>query len=520
MTEDEVAAQGAASEGSAWWDLLVVSTLVVGTPILILGINIRRGATAVGPIVLMFAVAILTWIVAALVAKRIGWSKALAVSAVGVIVFYNWTSLVDMPRELGLTWIPAVLVPALILIGGSLIVLRARSLVSFRMVALAMSAGSFIVGVPAIATWVGGDPDPPLPVEIHQLGEGAKPDVVVVVLDGYGRADVLEEIYGFDNTPMLSYLDSVGFEVADRARSNYSMTVASLSSSLSMAYSVPEGSAATERGEAAMHTATSGQNSFMQSFSASGYEIVYVESGWAGSRCGEVVDVCVRASLYDEMGGIILHRTPFYDPVSDFLGHPFTHNGVRVLEQLPALVAAEAARPRLIFAHSTVPHGPLLLREDCSVDAAADRAGANVGVPWMEPEQLTERRGYYVEQVRCVNSWMLALVEALDDDAIVLIVGDHGPDSLGQPALVPSGWTSDAAWERMSILTALRAPASCLDMVYPEITLINSFRLVMRCLGADMPFLEDVSYVYPHPPFARLDDGSLVVSTRLDEFRR
>ena len=138
----------------------------------------------------------------------------------------------------------------------------------------------------------------------------------------------------------------------------------------------------------------------------------------------------------------------------------------------------------------------------------------------MEQDQTAERRGYYIEQVQCVNSKVRAMVEALDDDAIVLIIGDHGPDSFGQPGLPPRQWTPDAAWERMSILTAVRAPDHCSDLLYPEITLVNTFRLVLRCLGADIGFVDDISYVYPHPPFARNDDGSFVRSARLDRFTR
>ena len=487
---------------------------------LLLGVNIRRGATALGPVVLCFVVVVLGWTIAAVLKRWIGWSKALLILAGVVGVFYNWGALVRIPRQQSASWVPGMLVPLLAVVLVATIVVRLRSLMGFRLVALAMSSGSFIVGVPSIVDWLAGEPDPALASEAMQLSVDPAPDVVVLVLDGYGRGDVLDELYHFDNTPFFSFLESAGFTLAEGARANYSMTVASLSSAMSMAYTFPAGSSPTERGEAAMHAAIAGANSFMRSFDESGYEIVYLESGWAGSRCGVIVDTCVHSSLYDELAGVLLNRTPFYAAAAERLGHPFTCNGIRVLDQLPEVISRRAARPRLIFAHSTVPHGPLFLAADCTVDPDSARSGSKVGFGWMEQDQTAERRGYYIEQVQCVNSKVRAMVEALDDDAIVLIIGDHGPDSFGQPGLPPRQWTPDAAWERMSILTAVRAPDHCSDLLYPEITLVNTFRLVLRCLGADIGFVDDISYVYPHPPFARNDDGSFVRSARLDRFTR
>ena len=396
-------------------------------------------------------------------------------------VFYNWGALVRIPRQQSVSWVPGMLVPLLAVVLVATIVVRLRSLMGFRLVALAMSSGSFIVGVPSIVDWLAGEPDPALASEAMQLSVDPAPDVVVLVLDGYGRGDVLDELYEFDNTPLFSFLESAGFTLAEGARANYSMTVASLSSAMSMAYTFPEGSSPTERGEAAMHAAIAGANSFMRSFDESGYEIVYLESGWAGSRCGVIVDTCVHSSLYDELAGVLLNRTPFYAAVAERLGHPFTYNGIRVLDQLPGHLATcrQTATHLCPFDRAT---RPLFLAADCTVDPDSARSGSKVGFGWMEQDQTAERRGYYIEQVQCVNSKVRAMVEALDDDAIVLIIGDHGPDSFGQPGLPPRKWTPDAAWERMSILTAVRAPDHCSDLLYPEITLVNTFRLVLRCL--------------------------------------
>ncbi len=65
---------------------------------------------------------------------------------------------------------------------------------------------------------------------------GYAPDVYYIILDAYGRADVLEEMFGYDNTPFLQSLESKGFYVAECAQSNYAQTMLSLTSSLNFDY--------------------------------------------------------------------------------------------------------------------------------------------------------------------------------------------------------------------------------------------------------------------------------------------
>ena len=57
------------------------------------------------------------------------------------------------------------------------------------------------------------------------------PDIYYIILDGYGRSDVLKR-YGYDNSPFLNSLRDLGFVVAECAQSNYAQTKLSVSSSL------------------------------------------------------------------------------------------------------------------------------------------------------------------------------------------------------------------------------------------------------------------------------------------------
>ena len=73
-------------------------------------------------------------------------------------------------------------------------------------------------------------------------------DIYHIVLDGYPRADVLDDLYGLDNGPFLAALRTRGFCVADSARSNYAQTLLSVVSTLTGRY-FEEPDVSTNEGE-------------------------------------------------------------------------------------------------------------------------------------------------------------------------------------------------------------------------------------------------------------------------------
>ncbi len=75
----------------------------------------------------------------------------------------------------------------------------------------------------------------PLPTEAA-AHDANRPDIYYIILDGYGRSDVLQRYYDFDNAEFLEGLRHRGFYVADKSSTNYPYTAHSLSSSLNMRY--------------------------------------------------------------------------------------------------------------------------------------------------------------------------------------------------------------------------------------------------------------------------------------------
>ncbi|HZP01420.1 MAG TPA: hypothetical protein VFD30_14105, partial [Terriglobia bacterium] len=63
-----------------------------------------------------------------------------------------------------------------------------------------------------------------------------RPDIFYFVLDGYGRSDVLREIYGYDNTGFLKGIERRGFYVLPESRANYAQTELCIAATLNMDY--------------------------------------------------------------------------------------------------------------------------------------------------------------------------------------------------------------------------------------------------------------------------------------------
>ena len=106
------------------------------------------------------------------------------------------------------------------------------------------------------------------------------PDVYYIILDAYGRSDVIKDLYDYDNSSFISYLKEKGFFVADESHSNYNQTVLSLPSSLNMDYindlAVQMGAASTDRRPLLEKIA---DNQVSEIFKGLGYQFVTFDTG-------------------------------------------------------------------------------------------------------------------------------------------------------------------------------------------------------------------------------------------------
>ena len=320
-----------------------------------------------------------------------------------------------------------------------------------------------------------------------------KPDVYYIILDGYGRQDVLLNEFGYDNSDFIAELQARGFYVAECSQSNYAHTLYSLSSSLNYDYQDAFGAADdSERISLLKHGAVRAE------FESLGYSIVAFPTGWSMTEWTD-------ADVYPDYGQSFTTLTEFetlfldttalrvatdYDRLNSKTTPYSNARRLRVLSMIETLKEIPSREGSyFVFAHFVIPHPPYSF-------------GANG--EWLEINVYTasyeEIARAYLNQVEYISGEILTIVDVIQNESdvppIIILQGDHGP---------PPDLTNDPAI-RMPILNAYFLPEVDADQVlYPSISPVNSFRVVLnRYFGANLPLLEDRSYFAPNQDHARL----------------
>ena len=314
-----------------------------------------------------------------------------------------------------------------------------------------------------------------------QARQSGRPDIYHIILDAYGREDILKNHLGFDNSSFIAALRARGFYVADCSQSNYAYTEYSLSSTLNYDY-LDNLHVNTE----VKRIAILKRNAVRSFLEAQGYRIISAPTGWEMTEWKDAdlyLEFDRTYSALPEFEKLVMDTTVLRI-VSDFNLfniNRFTNNlhRSRVLSLLKHLKRLPTEEGELfVFAHFVIPHQPY-------------RFGPNG--EWIEdrPEDFGEA---YIGQVIFINHEILQVIDTIlaksEIPPIIIIQGDHGPP----PKLAPS------AAQKMPILNAYYLPGVDTDKVlYSSISPVNTFRVILNSyFGQDLPLLEDISYYAPN----------------------
>ena len=326
------------------------------------------------------------------------------------------------------------------------------------------------------------------------------PNIYYIILDEYAGADILQELYQYDNTELLDYLTSKGFYIADKSRSNYSGTTLSMASSLNLTYldSLADrvGVQSDNRVPAIDIIRDNAVFRFLKHY---GYEIVGFSSGYSATeiRNADVFMASRLDLLLDEFQWALIDRTPLTFVVNQ-LGVGADLRRERVLYTFDHLVdVSELEGPIFVFAHILAPHAPFVFGQhgeeiDPGRQLAWDggRGLMRNGTSIRDQYQL-----HYANQLIFINSRIEATVDRIlatsDSPPIIILQGDTGPASMLDREDADNTYFK----ERFSILNAYYLPNNGDIHLYDEITPVNTFRVIFNhYFGTDYELLEDDSY--------------------------
>ena len=375
---------------------------------------------------------------------------------------------------------------------------RSLSLIINGAVSACVAAIAISTMVVSAAVW----PEPKWRVLVDQMIDRPRavgladvqrpPDIYYLVLDGMGRADVLERLYGVRVGEALASLASSGVQLPPRARSNYAQTQLSLASALNMQYLSELTSVmgdALDRRPVNRLITNAGVVKLLKRY---GYEIVVV--GPLSTITAQNVDIdrCL-CSLPDgptELEYSLLSITPARGGYLDRAG--IAAHGRQVRRAFDQIETVSSARPMFVISHIVSPHPPFALAGDGSIRATADRFTYHDGDGY--PGSRAEYVAGYSAQAVYVLDRTVRLVKNLIDrtpHSVIVIHGDHGP-GLG---LVNTDVFRTDSWERLAIFSAYYSGGRSLD-VPEDMSPVNALRWAVNAgLGGSLELLPNRSYL-------------------------
>lgn len=315
------------------------------------------------------------------------------------------------------------------------------------------------------------------------------PDIYYIILDGYARADVLQTIYGVDNSPFYDFLRKNDFTIQEHSHANYSQTLLSLTSALNFAYldqlfSVD--SSYYSRAPVVKALLDARLTRFLR---AQGYQIIALETGY------EFTDLYTAD---------VLARSPFAlnafeNQLISSSAAGFALQGVqmdlfraRVIDrfnQLPRI--ARQPGPKFVFAHMVMPHPPFVFDSQGRPTAETELNIADGSHNQLPDEEYIRRYAAQLTYItRLTTQAIQGVLRNSPTPPVIILQSDHGPGAY-------LDWESaekTCLRERLSILNAYHLPGESLA-ANPAVTPVNTFRLVLNAyFDAGLDPLADKNY--------------------------
>ncbi len=322
------------------------------------------------------------------------------------------------------------------------------------------------------------------------------PDIYYIILDGYGRSDTLEQVYGFDNSEFLAGLRDLGFVVAECSQSNYAQTELSIASSTNLLYLESLGDTfrpGTDNRRPLRPLIRS--SAVRRALEALGYHTIAFDTGYTFINL-EDADRYLSPGLGSGLSGfelmflrstagllVVDSATVLPRVLAPELHGPQDNHRERIrftFDELERLAADPG--PKYVYAHIVSPHDPFVFGAEGQAVESPIAGSASPG--W---EQQA-----YADQARFISRRALEMLRVLISQSerppVILLQADHGP-----------GWNSPAG--RMGILNAYLFPGAS-QVVEDDLSPVNSFRVLFNAIfGTSFVRLPDISYfsTYPAP---------------------
>jgi hypothetical protein len=339
------------------------------------------------------------------------------------------------------------------------------------------------------------------------------PDVYYILMDGYDREDLLKQDTGLDNHEFIAQLEQLGFVVPECTQSNYNSTPFAVASTFNMNYLDQLGfsyralSTSETGSDISKSLVTIIQNNpVMQQFQNRGYQVITMQEPYHFLNFPNS-DIILSDNQSDTLGktetvrfeDLFAKTTLLRKIIPNFALEQKYQLDLYQLNQLDQIT--QIPGKKFVYAHLMTTH------QDFAFTPDGERR------PFAE-----ETKQAYRDQVVYTNQRILKIVKNIlaqsQTPPIIILQGDHGygqdPNTDIELFKLVYGIEVRGV-NQFKILNAYYLPQDAKDRLYPNITPVNTFRLILsKYFGMDYPLLPDQS-IWINSKFAtgyELESGS------------
>lgn len=319
------------------------------------------------------------------------------------------------------------------------------------------------------------------------------PDIYYILPDQYARLDVLREYFNYDSKEFIQFLKDRGFVIPDKNRSNYSITMHSVPSTLNMDYVSNFLSVLPDEDSSDFDPLVEkiNNNAVKKFVESKGYRYIYLSSDAHVVGVKDTGDDVVESNLDNYMRASL--KTTVLRPFGGRYSfkekdiNKWARNSVlNTFNQLSKISTSNLKGPKFVFAHIMSPHGPYVF----------GRNGEETKLSFVHSPTYQEDMNAYLDQSifigRKVSEVVDHILASSKTPPIIIIQSDHG--HWLDPKLVGEDLRKNIRTKNFS---AFYLPGKNKKSLPQDITTVNTFRFIFnQYFGTNLKLLENKSYIY------------------------
>jgi len=333
-----------------------------------------------------------------------------------------------------------------------------------------------------------------------QVSDSAKPDIYFLVFDAMPSTRAMKTSWNYDNSSLDSFLLNENFHISHNSKSNYNLTVLSVSSTLNMDYT-PRVDFYQDETKMYFKAASSiVDNSLTRILRKEGYSISQYQSisftnkDWKGNLFFK--DMLYMNYFYKTLPGRIYRDLGWnisklkLKIITDFTLSKYAKRNKQAEDDLHMTAdlvknscSLKRSSPQFIYAHFQLPHDPYIF------DSTGKLKPVEKTIQLSEAEQQQA----FIEQVKFANNLINGLVSHIKTsnkkNTVIILEGDHGYRNI----------YGEKGYMIYDNLNSIYYPDEDYQNLYPSISPVNSFRAVLnKFFSSNLSLLKDSSIFIPY----------------------